>query len=283
MARTLYGATGGDAIAVVSVDDGDLAPGAATFEAYTTRTGTTRHTDLQTLSGGSADVVTQDGQGRVIFYGLDAYTGAYWLEDVANRTSTRWLVNPVDLAERAASGGGSGGGTYNLPAGGIPQTDLAAAVGTKLDNALPKTIVDAKGDLLVGSADNTATRLAAPVDGGGAIIAGRVLSTDPTQSGGVKWSDPAASTAHAASHAIDGADPLTVTVGQVDGLGDALNAKSAQAQRYWDPTARTWTVRPSVSDGVPVRSYSTSDSTASQPPAAVAGDLWFRHPDATVV
>jgi nitrate reductase NapAB chaperone NapD len=59
-------------------------------------------------------------------------------------------------------------------------TDLVSRV-TTLENAeIPDTIIDAKGDLIVGSADDTATRLGVGTDG-------FVLTADSNETTGVKW------------------------------------------------------------------------------------------------
>jgi hypothetical protein len=59
-------------------------------------------------------------------------------------------------------------------------TDLVSRV-TTLENAeSPDTIIDAKGDLIVGSADDTATRLGVGTDG-------FVLTADSNETTGVKW------------------------------------------------------------------------------------------------
>jgi hypothetical protein len=52
--------------------------------------------------------------------------------------------------------------------------------------------------------------------------------------------------------------------------------------RIWTGTAGTgtWGARPSVPAGFPVMAYSVLDVAAPPPPDAVAGDLWFTHPDA---
>lgn len=52
--------------------------------------------------------------------------------------------------------------------------------------ALPKTTVDAKGDLLVGTADDTVGRRAVGSNG-------QVLTADSAEADGVKWSTPSAS------------------------------------------------------------------------------------------
>jgi hypothetical protein len=50
---------------------------------------------------------------------------------------------------------------------------------------LTKKIADAKGDLLVGTADNAISRL-------GVGTNGQVLTAASAETGGVKWADPAA-------------------------------------------------------------------------------------------
>lgn len=53
-------------------------------------------------------------------------------------------------------------------------------VGAHSHNEIPKTIVDAKGDLIVGTAADTVDRLAVGTNG-------QVLSADSTESTGLKW------------------------------------------------------------------------------------------------
>lgn len=53
-------------------------------------------------------------------------------------------------------------------------------VTTQTGLLVPKSLVDAKGDLLVGTADNTLARLPVGADGS-------VLTSDTTQASGVKW------------------------------------------------------------------------------------------------
>jgi len=51
-----------------------------------------------------------------------------------------------------------------------------------ITNAVDQTLIDVKGDLLVGTADNTITRVAV----GGAL---QLLVPDSTQASGVRWGD----------------------------------------------------------------------------------------------
>lgn len=69
---------------------------------------------------------------------------------------------------------------YTKPVGGIPQTDLTAAAQGLLTGAVPATIVDAKGDLLVGSAPDVVIRKPIGTDG-------QFLVADATAAGGVSW------------------------------------------------------------------------------------------------
>ena len=51
-------------------------------------------------------------------------------------------------------------------------------------DAIPETLIDAKGDLVVGTAADTAARLGVGSDG-------QVLTADSAEAGGVKWAAPA--------------------------------------------------------------------------------------------
>jgi hypothetical protein len=57
------------------------------------------------------------------------------------------------------------------------------AVAVALTNAILKSLIDAKGDLIVGTADNTPARVAVGTDG-------QILSADSAQTAGVRWVDP---------------------------------------------------------------------------------------------
>jgi hypothetical protein len=56
-------------------------------------------------------------------------------------------------------------------------------------NAVDQTLVDAKGDLIVGTADNTVARVAVgtSTSSGGALP--QILVADSTQTAGVRWAD----------------------------------------------------------------------------------------------
>jgi hypothetical protein len=69
-------------------------------------------------------------------------------------------------------------------------TDVESALSSKIGSAdaIPRAIFDAKGDLLVGTGDNTFTRLGAGTDG-------QALVLDSTTATGVKWATPATASA----------------------------------------------------------------------------------------
>lgn len=157
MARIFYGCSGADVIARQKnpgVDD-DLELGVATYDAYTDRIGGSPVIDLLDAAGSAITQVVANQYG-IRVQGPDGFTDELWLQNAAVGGEPRWLLNPVDLARRTAVDVSD---FYEFPAGGIPQADLDAATEAKLDGAIQKSTVDAAGDLIVGTADNTVARL----------------------------------------------------------------------------------------------------------------------------
>lgn len=64
-------------------------------------------------------------------------------------------------------------------------TAIDTTVKSNADAAINKTLIDAKGDLIVGSAADTAARLAVGTDG-------QILTADSASAGGVKWNNASA-------------------------------------------------------------------------------------------
>ena len=76
--------------------------------------------------------------------------------------------------------------TYQPIVSGVSDTEIGyldgvtSGIQTQLDSKIAKSLVDAKGDILVGSADNTVARLAIGTDG-------YLLTADAASTNGVKW------------------------------------------------------------------------------------------------
>ena len=95
---------------------------------------------------------------------------------------------PFPIVTGQTSGGGGSSVHNDLtgrsaadahPTSAITGLDAALAAA----DAIPETLIDAKGDLVVGTAADTAARLAVGADG-------QVLTADSTQTAGVKWGAP---------------------------------------------------------------------------------------------
>lgn len=100
--------------------------------------------------------------------------------------------NKVEVAGDAATVIVGGAGTQGEPGVGVPAGGASGEVLAKASTSdydtewvaqsggISPTIIDAKGDLIVGSAADTAARLAVGTDG-------YVLTADSGQTGGIKW------------------------------------------------------------------------------------------------
>lgn len=94
-------------------------------------------------------------------------------------------------------------------------TALAAAIASGDALAIAKALIDAKGDLIVGSANDTPARLAVGVDG-------QVLVADAASAAGLKWATPDVTQAEldAVAAIASGAVPKSL----VDAKGDVMTA-----------------------------------------------------------
>jgi hypothetical protein len=107
-------------------------------------------------------------------------SGGHVIEDEGYTLATEPIINFVGLGVTAAVSGGKV--VVTIPGTDVYATDveLASAITAAVALLIPKSLVDAKGDLLVGTADNTITRL--PVDADTYI-----LTADSTATTGVRW------------------------------------------------------------------------------------------------
>jgi len=123
---------------------------------------------------------------------------------------------------------------------------------------IPKSLVDAKGDLLAGTADNTVARVAVGSDG-------QVLTADSAQSAGVKWATPSSgSTSPAARLATVAALAANTRT------GNKLEANANGAIATIDSVA------PSVGDYVLVKNEATGANNGFYKVLALggAGSKW---------
>lgn len=150
------------------------------------------------------------------------------------------------LEEQIGEGGGAPDGTgfvkvtdgaYDTPgplsadditgAGGALQDDLDD-VSTVANAAVPKSLVDAKGDILVGTADNTVARQAIGTNG-------QVLTADSAQTNGLKWADVSAT--DSTKLPVDGSGSMT---NRLSWTGTQTSAGNGVANIFRDVGGNLW-------------------------------------------
>jgi hypothetical protein len=187
-------------------------PGAVVY-VYTDSAGTvlaTLYTD-DTKATTTTNPVSVDARGNLTFF---AEPGLYYIKAVVNGNAQALLA--VEAPGDPREAGGSAVTTHEAAADPHGQY-------------LRETLIDAKGDLLVGSAADTASRLAAGTDG-------HVLMLDSTQATGAKWAAPPGAGSGIAETLIDAKGDLiagsaadTAARLAVGSNGQVLTAASGQA------------------------------------------------------
>lgn len=113
--------------------------------------------------------------------------------------------------------------SYNNTLDGVTIPELYADIATAqstADGAVQRSIVTAKGDLLVASAGNTVTKLSLGTNG-------NVLIADDTQGTGIRWGVPAAAAGVNSINSLDG--DVTITAGtniQLNEVGNNIEILS---------------------------------------------------------
>ena len=167
--------------------------------------------------------------------GTDASVGANW--DIIQVNIDGAVIGPASAVsgQLAAFSGTSGklvadsGMAIDLDATLAANSDTRIAsqkavkgyVDTASGLLVPKSLVDAKGDLLVGTADNTVARLAVGTDG-------QVLTADSASAGGVKWA--AASAASISDTAYGGSwDGVTTIAPSKNAVYDQMELRALKS------------------------------------------------------
>lgn len=153
---------------------------------------------------------------------------------------------------------------------------LAEAVDTTLStldvDAIPETIVNAKGDIIVGTAADTVTRIAVGSND-------QILTADSSQISGVKWAAAPSSgispnTVDAKGDLLVGTADNTVARLAVGSNGQVLTADSSQtAGVKWAP----------ASSGAVYAVCSSNSSTSSTTPTDITGLSWSLVSSATYI
>lgn len=136
--------------------------------------------DVTGTVSGNAGTVTNG------VYTTGSYSNPSWITGLAwsKVSSTPTTLSGYGITDALSSS--TAASTYQAIVSGVSDTEIGyldgvtSAIQTQLDAKIAKSLVDAKGDILVGTADNTVTRLGVGTDG-------YLLTADSSVTNGVKW------------------------------------------------------------------------------------------------
>ena len=158
-------------------------------------------------------------------------TNVHGITNTANLATKSYADSAASAAVTALVGGAPGAlDTLNELAAALSDDDaFAASVTAELANRLTMSLIDAKGDLYVGTADNTVGRLAAGSND-------QVLTVDSSTGTGLKWATPESAGGTASWDVVTTKGDLIVATSDstvarlgVGTNGQVLVADSAQA------------------------------------------------------
>lgn len=154
------------------------------------------------------------------------------------------------------------GGTTNQVLTKESNTDLDYKWTTPTDD-IPKSLIDAKGDLIVGTADNTAARL-------GVGTNGQVLTADSTQTAGVKWA------AAGGSMTLLSTTALSSTTTTVSGISQSYKNLYIRVDNIGMTTTASlkWAVNDSGGTGMVVSASGGIGETSFTGKSVKATPLW---------
>lgn len=189
MARSLYGATPADV--TFDAETGVLAP-EVNVTIWTARTGGTQITDLLNISSAPVTLATSDEYGFLAFYGPDGVTATLWADGDAGSRVALFPLTASNAAEWVAAQSVTALADVDTESsaptdGQVLSWDASGSKWVPADGGsgggLAPTVVDAKGDLIVGTADNTVARVPVGADDA-------VLTASSGDTPGVKWKQP---------------------------------------------------------------------------------------------
>jgi hypothetical protein len=198
---------------ITNIENADI-KAAAAIDATKIANGTVDNTEFQRLNGVTDTIVSISATQTLTNKSIDA------------DQNTITNIENADIKAAAAID------ATKIADGSVNNTkfqyinSLTSNAQTQLDAKIANSLVDAKGDLITATADNTPARLAVGSDG-------NVLTADSTQATGIRWAAPSASPT--SSNEISnlglatsvGSNALTIALKQADGTSDPASGSGA--------------------------------------------------------